>query len=81
MREIDWDEVETILKDLILYVDDACTQLCIKKFLKGCNVIDKKVIPILEDLLEEARRAGKASSGLMAGLFGGEEKNKTQGIV
>jgi len=80
MREIDWDEVELILRGLIDRIDEASTELCTKKFLRGCSVIQGQVLPPLEDLLEEVKRAGKASSGLMAGLFGGEEEEEEEEV-
>jgi len=76
MVEIDWDEVVVILDDLIEHIDETSTELCTKKFLRGCSVIQGQVLPPLKALLKDVKRPGNASKGLWGGLIEEEEEEE-----
>lgn len=71
MVEMDWDEVAVMLDDLIEHIDETSTELCKKRFLRGCSVIQGQVLPPLKDLLKEVKRASP-------GVWGREEEEEDE---
>lgn len=65
MNEMDRDEIAMVLDDLIEHIDETSTELCTKKFLKGCSVIQGQVLPPLKKLLKELQRAEMVSPELL----------------